>query len=220
MVSDPEARRRLIAACKKLVRPSQPLNQMMHIVQGVLGPNSEPEDLVGWWIEELRSADNTEAGQWCVVGELLQCWSVIDLDTVTDLLDREEAPSSNAITGLLHASRMDLLESDEELFDAAVDAVLAGARVGRSRSDSLLQRLASSTKPTVLPSRNSKYHAGTRLALRDYLSSVRGDEGYQEDITWPSYATTERSARRVQAFTRAAERPVEEWSTSIEPWDR
>ena len=220
IVSDPEARRRLVAACKKLVRPNQPFQQVMHIARGVLGPNSEPTDLVSWWTEELRSADNTEAGHWCVVGDLLQCWSVIDSDTVSDLLDREEVPSSKVIAGLLRANRMDLLESDEELFNAAVDAVLAGAWVGRSRRTSLLQRLASAIRPTVLRIHNSWHHAGRQLTLLDYLSSVRGYESYQEDITWPSYATAERSTRLVEAFASAADCPVDEWFTSIEPWDR
>ena len=45
------------------------------------------------------------------------------------------------IAGLLDANRMDILESTEELFEAAVEAVLAGERVGRSRGGSLLHRL-------------------------------------------------------------------------------
>ena len=94
----------------------------------MLRPNSEPEELFDWWIEELRSADETQARHWCMLGERLQCWSVVDLDTVTDLLSREEVPSSSVITGLLHANRMDVLESVEELFEAAVEAVLAGAK--------------------------------------------------------------------------------------------
>ena len=220
IVSDPEARRRLIAACKNLVRPSRPSQQVMYIAQGVLGPNSKPEALVGWWIEELRSADNTEAAHWCVVGHHLQCWSVIDRDTVSDLLDREEVPSSNVIAGLLHASRMDLLESDEELFNAAVEAVLDGAWVGQSRSDSLLQRLARSIEPTVLHIHNSRHHVGRQPALRDYLSSFSGYASYKEDITWPRYTMAERSARLVEAFASAADCPVDEWFTSIEPWDR
>ena len=142
IVRDPAGRRRLIAACKELVRPNRPIEQVMDVVLSVLRPNSEPEELLDWWIEELRSADETQAKHWCRLGELFQCWSVVDLDTVTDLLGREEIPSSSVIAGLLHANRMDVLESTEELFEAAVEAVLAGERVGRSRGGSLLQRLA------------------------------------------------------------------------------
>ena len=216
IVRDPASKRRLIDACKKLIRPNRPLEQVMEIVRGVLRPNCEPDELVDWWIEKLRSADKTQAGRWCKFGELLRCWSVVDLDTVTDLLDREEVPSSKVIAGLLHANRVDLLESDEELFDAAVDAVLAGERVGRSRSASFLQRFTSTVEPTFLHMSDPMYAAVRRLSLLEYQRRFSGEES----ITWPSFATAERCERLVQTFESAAECSVEEWFTSIEPWDR
>ena len=220
IVRDPAGRRRLIAACKELVRPNRPIEQVMDVVLSVLRPNSEPKELLDWWIEELRSADETQARHWCVLGEHLQCWSVVDLDTVKDLLRREEIPSSSVITGLLHANRMDVLESAEELFEDAVEAVLAGERVGRSRGGSLLQRLAWSVERTSRGRHDRRAAFARRLSLLEYLSRFRGYEGYEEDITWPSYATAERCARLVQAFTSAAERPLMDWNTSTEPWDR
>ena len=220
IVRDPAGRQRLIAACKELVRPNRPIEQVRDVVRSVLRPNSEPEELLDWWIEELRSADETQADRWCVLGEFLQCWSVVDLDTVTDLLGREEVPSSRVIRGLLHASRMDVLESAEELFEDAVEAVLAGERVGRSRGGSPLQRLAWSVELNPLSIHAPRDAFARQLSLLEYRSRFRGYEGYEEDITWPNYATAERCARLVQAFTSAAERPLTEWSTSIEPWDR
>ena len=71
IVRDPAGRHRLIAACKELVRPNRPIEQMMDVVRSVLRPNSEPAELLDWWIEELRSADETQASRWCVLGELL-----------------------------------------------------------------------------------------------------------------------------------------------------
>ena len=219
IVRDPSGRRRLIAACKELVRPNRPIEQVIDIVRSVLRPNSEPEELFDWWIEELRSADETQARHWCVLGEYLQCWSVVDLDTVKDLLRREEVPSLSVITGLLHANRMAVLESTEELFEAAVDAVLAGERVGRSRDGSLLQRLALSVERMSLGRHAQRTAFAGRLSLLEYLTRLRGYAGYGEDITWPSYAIAERCARLVQAFMSAAERPLTEWNTSTEPWD-
>ena len=192
----------------------------MDVVRSVLRPNSEPEELFDWWTEELRSADETQARHWCMIGEPLQCWSVVDLDTVIDLLDREEIPSSSVISGLLHANRMDVLESSEELFEAAVEAVLAGERVGRSRGGSLLQRLAWSVEQPYLGRRNIRAAFARQHSLNQYLRRFRGYEGYEEDITWPSYGMADRSARLVEAFTSAAELPLTDWNTSTEPWDR
>ena len=209
IVGDLAGRRRLIDACKELVRPNRPIDQVMDVVRSVLRPNSEPEELFDWWIEELRSVDETQSRHWCVLGEHLQCWSVVGLDTVIDLLDREEVPSSSVIRGLLHANRMDVLESSEELFEAAVEAVLAGERVGRSRGGSLLQRLAWSVELTsIVGGHNPRAAFARRLSMIEYLRRFRGYEGYEEDITWPSYDMAERSARLVEAFTSAAERPL------------
>ena len=170
-IRDPAGRRRLIDTCKELVRPNRPIEQAIDVVRSLLGPNSEPEDLFDWWVEELRSADETQTRHWCVLGETLQCWSVIDLDTVTDLLSREEVPSSSVITSLLHANRMDILESSEELFETAVEAVLAGERVGRLRGVSLLQRLASSVEPTPLSGHGPR--TAFRRGISRYLSTLR-----------------------------------------------
>ena len=217
IVRDPVGKRRLIAACKELVRPSQPVEQAMDIARSVLRPNSGPEELLDWWIAELRSADNTQAGHWCWLGMLLRCWSVVDLDTVIDLINRGGAPSSSVITGLLHADRMDVLESNKELFDAAVDAVLAGRWGGGSRGGSLLQRLASSFEWATMGIRGSEYAAARRLSLHEHWNEVNSHE---TDITGPSHATAEHCARLLQAFTSAAQRPLAEWNTSTEPWDR
>ena len=220
IVRDPTGRERLIAACKDLVRPDRPAERVLSVAWRVLRPNSEPEELLEWWIEELRLADETQANHWCVLGDILQCWSIVDLDTVTELLGREEVPSSGVITGLLSANRMDILESSEDLFEGAVEAVLAGKRVGRSRAGSLLQRLtwpAELTFPSIHDARNA---SSWRLSLLEYRSQVRGHENNAEDITWPSYAAAERCARLVRDFMSAAEYPLAGWNTSIEPWDQ
>ena len=217
IVRDPVGRRRLVSACKELIRPSLPTEQALEIVRSVLRPNTEPQELLDWWIEELRSADNAQASQWCVIGEFLQFWSIVDFDTVRDLLDREEIPAASVIAGLLHASRMDILESDEELFEAAAEAVLAGERVGWSRGSSLLQQLAGSVEWTSPTSHHPWHPVAGRIPLLEYWSEIHGHE---EDITCPSYPVAQGCARVVQAFMKAAERPVEEWNTSVEPWDQ
>ena len=219
IVRDPAGRRRLIAACKELVRPNQPTEQVIDIVRSVLDPNSEPKELFDWWVEELRSADETQTRHWCVLGEYLQCWSVVDLDTVTGLLSREEVPSSSVITGLLHANRMDVLESSEELFETAVEAVLAGEMVRRVSGVSLLQRLAASVELMPLGRHLPQVAFAGQFSLLQYHEIFRGDNSHEKDITWPSYDAAERAARLVRAFTGAAERPLAEWNTSIEPWD-
>ena len=217
IVRDPAGRHRLIGTCKELVRSNQSIEHVEDVVRSVLLPNSEPKELFDWWIEQLRSADKSQASQWCVIGELLQCWSIIDLDTVRNLLSREEVPGASVIAGLLHANRMDVLESDEDLFGAAVEGVLAGENVDWSRGGSLLQRLAWSVDRTLLGGHDRRYVFGRRPSLLEYQSEIRN---CGKDITRPSYAKAERCARVVQAFMKVAERPVEEWDVSIEPWDR
>ena len=72
---------------------------------------------MNWWLMELCSADQAQVRRWCTLGGLLRCWSVIDLDTVKELLRREDIPSSSVINGLVRANRVDILESSEGLFE-------------------------------------------------------------------------------------------------------
>ena len=217
IVRDPIGRRRLVAACKELIKSNRPGEQLIEIVRKVLRPNTEPEKLLDWWIDELRSADMTQASQWCEIGEVLQCWSIVDLNTVRDLLGREEVPSTSVIAGLLHANRMDVLESDERLFEQAVEAVLAGNRVGWPRSGSLLQRFADSVEWMTQSGSRQWYSVTMWPSLMEYWNEPHGNK---EDRNWPSYPAAERCARVVHALKNTAERPIEEWDTSIEPWHR
>ena len=219
-VRDSAGRDRLLAACKKLVEPNQPMEYVMEIVESVLLPNSEPKELLQWWIKQLTSADRDQASQWCVIGDFLRCWSIVDPATVRTLLEREEVPSASVIAGLLHANRMDVLESDEELFGDAVEAILTGERVGWSSGVSLLQQLAGSIERTSTSRHYQRYEGARRLSLLDYRSSFSAHEVFKGDIAWPKYSAAESCARVVQVFSSAAERSVEEWNTSIEPWDR
>ena len=157
IVRDSAGRRPLVSACKELVRPNRHTEQVIEVVRSVLRPNAEPEELFDWWIGELRSSDKAQASQWCVIGDLLQCWSIVPLETVRDLLGQQQVPAASVITGLLHANRMDVLESDEDLFEAAIEAVLAGEMIGWSRSGSLLQQLARSIERTHLIGHPRRY---------------------------------------------------------------
>ena len=219
LVRDSAGKHRLISACKELVRPDQPIELVMDVARSMLLPNSEPKDLFGWWIGELRSAERDQARQWCLIGDFLQCWSVVNLDTARDLLHRENVPTANVITGLLHANRMDVLESDEELFGVAVERILGGERVGWSREGSLLQQLAGSLEPLFLSVRDPQATFGRRISLLEYRNEFSGYT-LEKDVNLPNFSAAERCARVVQAFTKAARRPVEEWSVSIEPWDQ
>ena len=83
IVRDRLGRRRLVSACQELIKLDLPSEQRNEIIRQVLRPNAEPVELLDWWLHELRSADMTEASQWCEIGEALQCWSVVNLDAVT-----------------------------------------------------------------------------------------------------------------------------------------
>ena len=218
IVRDPAGKSRLVAACKSLVSPNRPADQVMDIVRSVLRPNADPAELFEWWIGELNSANRDQVNQWCAIGELLQCWSIVDLGTVNDLLAREEVPTGSVIAGLLHASRMDLLESNEELFEAAVERVLAGDWVGWSPSGSPLYRLALAVERRVLGGHDLGVASTRRLSLREYLRRFSG-EGQEEEAVWPHYTAAEHCAPVVKAFAQAADRPVTEWKNSVEPWD-
>ena len=217
IIRDPVGRERLISACKELIAPNQPFEQVMRVVRSVLRPNAEPKDLLSWWIEELCSAGEDQVNYWCLLGEHLQCWSVVDVETVTDLLDREKIPSSRVMAGLLHANRMDVLEESEKMFEAAVEAILAGRGITRFRGSSLLLGLTWSVSPMLLRTHHVSLAVEGRTSLREYLSMFRGYE-WNEDLTWPSYEVAERCARMVQVFRNAAEHSLAEWSSSVEPW--
>ena len=220
IVRDPVGRERLIETCKELVRPNRPAEQAMDVLRNALRPNSEPAEMLDWWMAELRSADKSQAQHWCMVGEQLQGWSVVGLEAVRDLLNREEVPSSSVISGLLHANRMDILESTEELFEGAVEAVLSGERVGGSRGTSILQRLAWSLEWKLVRRRDRNDTLATRISLLEYMRIFRGHEGFEEDIAYPDYPTATRCARLLEAYKSAAGRPLVDWYTSTEPWNR
>ena len=214
-VRDPVGRRPLVSACKEFVGANQRIEHAIDLIWSVLLPNSEPGELFTWWIEELRSADESQASRWCLLGELMQCWSAVDLDTVTDLLGRPNVPTAGVINGLLHANRKDILESSEQLFDAAVEAVLAGERVGWMPDGSILQQLAASVERTSRSNLRSPY-----ILTRGIYGNRDNVTGQDDAMNWPQYPGAERCARVVRVFGDAAERPVVEWETSIKLWDR
>ena len=164
---------------------------------------------------KLRSADHADASQWCLIGELLQCWSIVDRDTARELFARGAVPAASVIAGLLHASRMDILESDEELFEAASDAILTGTWVGHNRGGSLLQRLARAFERMLLGNPHPRYAGVRRVSLLEYWNEV---DGADEEASQPSYTAAACCARVLEEFTEAAKRPIGDWSTSIEPW--
>ena len=117
-------------------------------------------------------------------GEALQCWSIVNLDTVKDLLGREEIPSTSVIAGLLHANRMDVLEGEERLFEQSVEAVLAGERIGWPRGGSLLQRLAGCVEWMTQSSRRQWYSISMWQSQMEYWNELQGNE---EEHNWPGY---------------------------------
>ena len=216
IVRDPAGRDLLTSACKEFAGPDRPMEQVVEVLQGVLRPNLSPVELYDWWIGELQNADETEAKHWCILGEYLQCWSTVELETVLDLLERNEVPSSSVISGLLYANRMDVLESSEELFGAAVEAVLAGKRFGLSRGSSFLQKLAWSLVPPVAVWHNPRASITGQRSPFEFLGRFHG---FEEKITIPSYCIAERASILVEAFESAAKQSFADWFTSIEPWD-
>ena len=220
VVRDEIGRRQLVAGCKKMISPRLPIEQVAEIAISMLRPNADPKELLDWWIEELKSSNEAEASQWCMIGELLECWSVIGSDTVSTLLNQDGIPKMSVISGLLHASRMDVLEGDEKLFEAAVEAVLAGESVGRRRSNSIIERLALSVDGTHLRRYAARTGPAARSSLFEYLIRFRGPKNLEKDVNIPNYPAAKRCARVVKAFVSAAELPVDDWNTSVDPWDR
>ena len=215
IVRDRAGRNRLIASCKELVISDLTMDRVVEIVRNVVRPNSEPEEWIDWWIEKLRAADESQADSLCFLGELLECWDVVDYDTVINLLEHADVPSSSVIAGLLFANRMDVLETTEELFDTAVQAVLGGDMVGRANASSLLQLLGKSLDLPFLGGEDLRSTFRRRMSLIDYSR-----ESFSEvEITRPSYPMAERCTRLIQAITRAAALPLQEWNASIKPWE-
>ena len=221
IVRDSVGRERLIAACKELVQPGRPSEQVMEVALSVFRPNSEPTELLNWWIEELHLAEKADVRHWCAVGEYLQCWSVVDRDTVSKLLRAggDSITERDCWTVALwsngcHRKRGGVVRRRRRGCACGVKG-LAGRLLARP-----LQRLAWSIKGTV----PGIYHLPTpfsgRVSLREFVTRFPFYEGYDEDVTWPRYGSAERCARLVQAFTSAAKRSIGEWNTSTDPWDR
>ena len=219
IIRDPIGRERLLTACKELVTPGQPIDHVLGLIRSILRPNVEPQELYSWWVEQLRSASESQAVHWCWFGEYARCWSVIDYATVTELLDRETVPSSNVIAGLLDANRMDILEESEQLFEAGVQTVLDGTVVRRFRVESILDELAWTVDPMLLQPLSLSRTFGTSISLEEYQSGFRPETDGPDSITLPDFDAAGRCARLVQAYASAAKRPLVEWHTSIEPWN-
>ncbi len=168
IVRDQVGKDPLVSSCKELVDPDRPIEQVIEIVRSVLLPNAGPEELFDWWIGKLRSAGKEQASQWCVIGEVLQSWSIMDTDTVKDLLGQKEIPATRVIAGLLHSNRHDVLQSDEKLLEAAVDAILAGDRSGFSPFGSILQQFMGAFDCTSRSSQYQRWPASRRLSLLQY----------------------------------------------------
>ena len=217
-VRDPNGRTRLMTASKDLLESHLHVEQAIEIVWSIFRPNANRQELNDWWTSELSSANNSRVGYWCIVGENLHCWTIMDLDTVKELLASDEIPTSDIIVALLHANRMDIFENSEEFFNKAVEAVLSGELTHYYDTDSLLQQFIWSLDSLyfgMLRPRGTEW-----VSLIDRMKRFRGDQRDLEDITYPQYDAAESCARVVQVFNNEAERPIVEWNTSIEPWDR
>ena len=220
IVRDHVGRQRLVAKCKDLVRSDLSWERVMDVVWSVLGPNSDPEELVGWWIDEFDSIETAEMERWCTIGEHLRCWSVVNQEMVSQLLGQERIPSSRVIAGLLHANRMDIIEGTEEMFQAAMSSVLSGEWIGLTYEGSILQKLAWSIEPRILNDHQSQIGSESRISLREYQREFLGYVSGDLDVDWPNYDAAQRCARYVQTFARTAELSLSEWNTSTEPWDQ
>ena len=109
----------------------------------------------------------------------------------------------------------DILESNKELFEAAVEAVLAGERVGRSRDGTLLRNLSWSVELSFLGDLSDDF--AQRFALRRYREGTRSNE---QSNTLDRYEKAAQCERLVNASKTAAECPPEKWNTSTGPWNR
>ncbi len=218
VVSDLNGRDRLIAACKELVKPTEHFDQVMMVARRVLLPNSDPHSLLKWWLEEMQSADESDCKHWNLLGDQLQCWSMIGVDDVAALMDGNEVPSWSVVNGLLRSGRMDIIEGDEGLFDAALEAVLAGELVGWLRGESLLERMEWSIDPTTFVNHHHRHVGPGRMSLLEYLDRYTGFKNLGTDNVSPSFANAERCARVIEAFIGAAASPLSVWDTTTEPW--
>ena len=118
---------------------------------------------------------------------------------------------------LLFAGRFDILESSEDLFNAAVDAVLVGRFIVRRGSPSVLQRFAFVFEQISLGLPSTDEALDTETSLVKYAGEALAD---RRDITLPRFTGAGRCARLVQVFAGEAERPIGVWLNSIGPWER
>ena len=217
VVRDPSGKRRLVSLSQDLVKSNLHSEQVIEIVQSMLRPNARPEELFEWWADELRSAEASQISRWCAIGYWLGCWSIMDGEVARNLHRRNPVLAKRVITELLSDNRMDLLESDEQFFELAVDAILDGERVGWWRGGRILQRLSSSIDLTLIGGLHMGSSGPKQVSLLEHWNEIQGDE---EQVKQPGFPAAEKCASVVQAFETAAECPMEIWENSIEPWDR
>ena len=130
VVRDPGGQRQLFDACKVLIVPGRPTEEVADIGRSVLSPNVDPRELHAWWLETLLAAEAKDVGWWCHVGDYLEGWTRISIDVVVQWLKAGKVPTGEVVAGLLHAGRFDVLYHNEEFFEAGLHAVLDGEWVG------------------------------------------------------------------------------------------
>lgn len=217
IVRDKGGREQLFEACKALIVPGRPTEEMVDLGRSILRRNCDPEELHRWWLEMLKSADEGDVPWWCEVGDVLEGWSGVSAEAVMQLLNTEQIPSEKVIAGLLHADRVDLFHGQEGLFEAGVSAILDGEWLAPHGPESILHALAMTLHPRFLSEVRSRHSFGMYAMDGDALD---GMASLSSDEVWTAYSGAQGAADIVQAFLSEVRTGGDLWDMSTEPWDR
>ena len=110
-----------------------------------------------------------------------------------------------------------MLECDEDLYKTAVELVLDGEGVGRLPDGSILQSMAIAISSSPFSSFFARHSSIRRTIGFEFLESTTASN---EQKDGPEFPIARSCARLVEAYVNAANRPIEDWETSIDHWDQ
>lgn len=217
VVRDAAGRRQIFDACKTLISPGRPIEEIADLGRSILRRNCDPQELYEWWTDMLLAAGEGDIRWWCDVGEHLRGWERISAEAVSKMLAANAIPRDRIIAGLLRADRIDLLHQDERLFEQALHAMLDGEWVPPFGEESILHAVAMTLHPGFLPNVRLRHMFG-RYPIDD--NGLRRMASLDPKDVWSGYSSARRAAEMVETLVSQAKGRGDWWDASIEPWDR
>jgi hypothetical protein len=209
----------LIARCLEMLRKMPPRDLAADLID-VLRANTALAEMVELWEREATGASIQDRTTWLDYGASMGALPRTSIETATRLFDGATAGRAR-ITAMVAARRWDVLESNQDAFQATVDAALDGdldkyffARAGNG----MLERFAMGVQPT-------RYGFALFMAEPAPLKDVwhRHSLPFESEAnvtTSPAYPLATKCQRFLDVVDVEVSRFARTWATEIAPWDR